>query len=99
MDCSCIPTVAIDRAVTKHLEVLHRVCFLGIGIRKRVNKTLAFDRILLNAIDGLRSRNTGCLEYGRSNINNVPKLRTLLTLGFNYLRPGDDHAVACTTEV
>jgi len=46
MVCNCLPSLMPDRAHSKHLEVLNRMPFLGIGVIERVEQTCSLDRVL-----------------------------------------------------
>src|SRR3954465_10150050 len=96
-----IPAVVIDSAIGDHLEVL------GLARRRRVRTRLvegvghadAFDRLLLDSVNRLRSRDAGRLENRRHDIDDVVELAADAASVLDTVRPGDRQALPRATKM
>src|SRR5207245_3555471 len=93
MTRACHPAIVINSAVSKHLEILSRVCLLGFGIVEGINHRRSVERSLRRSVDALGKRQADCLQYSRRNVSNMSELRADFSLGFNSRRPMDNDSV------
>src|SRR5438128_8300811 len=97
MPGACDPAIMVNRAVTKHLEVLGSMTVLGFWIIEGINHRRPIERKLLSPVHHLRKRQTHCFQHGWGNIYHVTKLRPDLPFGFDSVGPMHDHSVAGAT--
>src|SRR5205814_9104828 len=97
MTRACHPAIVINSTVSKHLEILSRVCLLGFGIVESINHRHSIERSLRRSVDALRKRQADCLQYSRRNVSNMSELRADFSLGFNSCRPMDHDSVCRAT--
>ena len=88
------PAVMVDPAIAEHFEVLRSVARWRLRIAESVRHADALDRLLLDAVDGLRLRQFCCFQNSRCDIDDVMPLRTDTAGVFNAVGPRDHHAVA-----
>ena len=90
----------VERAVTKHLEILRVALRRGLRVRaiEGVSHAHAFDWFLRDAIHGRRSLDAGGLENCRHNIDHVVELRANAAQILDVAWPGDGHALPGATE-
>ena len=85
------------------LPLLSKYCtFLRVGhfrIIKRISEAHPIDRILNKSFDNLRRLDTDNLVNGWCDVIDMVKLSPGRVIGFDTLRPGDDHRVARAAEV
>src|SRR5437764_2353501 len=55
MTRACHPAIVINSAVSKHLEILSRMCFLGFGIVERIAHRLSAQRYVRRSVAALRN--------------------------------------------
>src|SRR5208283_1234269 len=88
------PALVVDAAVAEDLEILCLAPILRLGIRKRIQQAYAFDGSLRRAVHRFGLGQAGRFENGRRDVYDVVPLRPQLALGFDLVRPVNDHAVA-----
>src|SRR5436305_11442456 len=97
MTRACHPAIVINSAVSKHLKILSRMCFLRFGIVERINHRRSVERSLRRSVDALGKRQADCLQYSRRNVSNMSELRADFSLGFDSRRPMDNDSVRSAT--
>src|SRR5207244_13376936 len=65
MTRACHPAIVINSAVSKHFEILSRVCLLGFGIVERINHRRSVERSLRRNVDALRKRQADRFQHSR----------------------------------
>src|SRR5579864_2988084 len=92
----CVPTIFVNPAVAYELIILNGVTRLRLGISECGYHTRALERLLRNAIDGLRFWQPRRLEDRGRDIYEVGVLRSYLFLRLDNFRPMKDRAVGRT---
>src|SRR5690349_10305786 len=87
------PAIVIDASITKHFEILSGVRLAGLRIVEGVNHRGPVKRPLRCTVHALRERQSSGLQYGRSNIRDVSKLRADFSPRLNPRWPMYNYAV------
>src|SRR5208337_497379 len=95
------PAVVIDGAVAQHFEILS-IAFRrreGVGLVPRIGHAHALDRLLLDAVDRVRSRNPGGFQDRWGNVDYVVELRADAASVLDARRPRYTQSLARTPEM
>src|SRR6266576_4188528 len=87
------PTIVIDAAITKHLEILSGVRLLGLRIVEGINHRRPIKRPLRYPVHALGERQAGSLQHSRGNIRDMSELGADFSLGFNPRWPMYNYTV------
>ena len=88
------PALVVDPAVAVHLEVLRGVALRRVGLVEAVAERRALDRVLRDAVDRGGVGQSGCLEHGGGDVDDVVPLVAQLAPGGDAGGPVHDQAVA-----
>src|SRR5262249_49906365 len=81
------PAIVVDGPVAEHLEILRRVATLGLRLIEGIDHAHAFDWLLGQAIYNGGRGDSGCLQNGWRDVDDVVELRAQAVLFLDALRP------------
>src|SRR6516162_3525677 len=96
---ACDPAVLEHRSIANKLEILRRMVCGSLCVIECVNKTDAFDWLLLDSVQDVRRCDPSSFINCRHNVNDMAELRAQSALVLDLRWPRNDHPVARPAEM